>query len=339
MAILFMDSFDHVANQTTQVGEKWGSWTGNASAFRIVGGRNGNGLIIDALTPSLQWSNGNSYSTLMVQFATSLSTYRDDQRCFEFLDSGTTQVGLRIGGGGQLYLVRSWSTWLANFAVLSLSTWYYIELKIVFGNSGSWVCKVNGITYTGSGDTTQTANNYANQVALFNMGGNGYASQTFDDFMVLDTSGSAPYNDLCGDHKIEALRPTGSGSNTAWTPNTGTDWDAINDTTPDDDSTYISKNNASLPGKMTGVMGNLATTAGTIGAVQTVLRARKDITGETTTINPVLRPTSTDYTGDNIILGQSYSYYKQMYTTNPDDSQAWEIADVNGIEAGVSRTT
>jgi hypothetical protein len=81
-------------------------------------------------------------------------------------------------------------------------------------------------------------------------------------------------------------------------------------------------------------MGDLATTAGTIKGVQYLLSARKDDAGARS-IAPVARPATTDRVGTTVALGASYSYVREIAELNPEDSAAWEIADINGMKYGV----
>ena len=57
-------------------------------------------------------------------------------------------------------------------------------------------------------------------------------------------------------------------------------------------------------------------------------------------ITPLTRISSTDYLGSE--SDQQITEYKvvtSVWDTNPDDSSAWEEADVNGAEFGVKVTT
>jgi hypothetical protein len=136
-----------------------------------------------------------------------------------------------------------------------------------------------------------------------------------------------------GDNRVETLYPVADGANTAWTPNSGTaHWSRVNETTPDDDTSYVS---SSTPGDRDSyVYGSLSTLTGSVHGVQTNLRARKD-DAAARQVADVIRIAGTNYDGTTTGgLTTSYLYYSQIHNQAPTGSD-WTIAGVNTTEFGV----
>lgn len=220
---------------------------------------------------------------------------------------------------------------------LSASTNYYIELVVTVDNSAGTVeVYVNGsktgwIDLTGQ-DTQQTANAYSNAFGLAcSANGN---NQYVDDVYTLTGSGSAPTTRL-GDSKVLASLPAiGNGSQTAWTPSTGSDHGAmVDDTTPDSDTTY---NEGAAASDVDTYVGTALGGSGTVHGL--VLRnfLKKTDAGTCDTRN-VVRIGSTNYYGSVENLSTSYLYYNTLYTTSPATSAAWSVSEIDAMQRGVER--
>ena len=51
------------------------------------------------------------------------------------------------------------------------------------------------------------------------------------------------------------------------------------------------------------------------------------------------RSGTTETLGSAITLSDTYKTYTEIYEENPDDSAAWEDADINAVEVGVQITS
>ena len=236
---------------------------------------------------------------------------------------------------GRLTVSNSAGVVATGTVVIALDTWYYIEVKIVVGSSGSCELHLNGI----SGEIASTTANFGTtnvaQIAFVEPNNN--ASDLFlDDLYLLDTTGSAPQNDFLGDVTVETLYPNADGTHQDWAPSTaGSHFSNVNEssgTYPDGDTTYVSD---VTPGAIdTYTVGALAALTGTVFGVATNLYARKD-DAAARTIAPVIREAGTDYVGATTVgLTTSYLFYRQLYPLDPAGA-AWTIASVNGSEYGV----
>ena len=77
---------------------------------------------------------------------------------------------------------------------------------------------------------------------------------------------------------------------------------------------------------------------GTIKGVQMSNYAKKTDSG-TRAIVAVTRPASTNRPhATDLYIGTTYAYWRSLWEQNPEDSAAWEVADVDGAEFGVKVT-
>jgi hypothetical protein len=216
-------------------------------------------------------------------------------------------------------------------AISSVKGWHFIEIKALFASAGAVEVRVNGVavlTLTNV-DTTESANNVCNAFAL--VAGVAGGSQGFDDIYVLDTTGSAPYNDFLGDIRVIELLPNAAGDSTQWTPNGGANWDRNDDVTQDGDSTYVSSTtdghtdlyNLTLPDSG----------ATTIRAAKFMVTARKTDPGARE-IEVLAKSGSTTDASAPFNLTEVYVEYTNTYTQNPDTSADWTISDLNDLQAG-----
>lgn len=226
------------------------------------------------------------------------------------------------------------STTLATGSTLLVSNWYVIEVYVSTPDNTTGVVqvKVDGaLDIDFEGDTL---GGYAPAnfqfVALAKPGGTGPLSLfspslygLFDDFVVDDAAWP-------GRGGIELLKPVAAGTTTGLTPSAGDNYAAVDDVPADDDTTYVESATVDLFD--TYALSD-CTRAGTVNAVYWWARAKLDEAGAGN-IAPVLRVGGTDYTGTDQGIDTNYAYKYQVYETNPADSEAWAIADLDALEAG-----
>ena len=338
MTLLFATGFDLYDGNTAN--QFWSGFTGTINSTNSRWSTGQGASFNNTAGTSKTW--GTNEGTLVVGFAflcngISSAGTSDMLRLY---DSGTIQVSLAFTSTGQLAVYRGGSggTQLAatsaGFVVSNI--WHYYEMKIVFSNTGSYEVRVDGNatpTLSGSADTTNTANNFANQLGLFSSGGGG--SSTFYDDIYLVNSAGALNNDFLGDTRIEGLVPTGAGGHTDWTPSTGSNWQNVDEVPPNDNTDY--NYTATVSNIDTYAMHDLTSLSGTIRAILHTLRTRKDDAG-TRKVAPVFRISGTDYVGTDQVLSTSFQTIQQLYELSPATSAAWTVSEVNALEAGVKLT-
>jgi hypothetical protein len=226
--------------------------------------------------------------------------------------------------------------------VYNMGIWNYFEIKIGLGTTdGYCTVRVNGaivLTVTDVDLIYQTGTNDTKINRFWNT----FAYHAVDDFYVCDNTGSS-CNDFLGAVFVETLTPSSNGNTNDGTPSTGTDdqdeWDCVNELeVAADDTDYITLdaiNEIELYN-----VDNLSSTSytKTIYGVK-LTSAAKAINGFRG-VNAILRTNSTNYVSSDSdkYLGANYETFCCYWMQNPDDSLAWEEADINAIESGIKIT-
>lgn len=360
MALLFMDSFDAYA--TADLLEKWtasaAGGTGSAVSIGASSGRRG--------SQGLRWVTGTGTSsatlgyvtrgaaatgaTAIMGFAVSMSgpTGAQGITLCEVRDSVTAQVCLRLNPGGTLSVLRGTQvtgTVLGTSGVaLATGTFAYVEWKVLIANAGGtvdvWINGASVLSLTGL-DTQNTGAAQWNGVVLGHPGGVSSATTStsqnvdFDDVYVSDGSGSAPWNTVLGDCRVDVRMPTGAGATTQWTPSAGANWQCVDEIPPNDDTDYVAAATTGLTD--TYVVQDAPVAGATIYGVQFNLNMKKTDAG-VCTVAPVTRHAGVNYSGAALSPGTAYAYGLQVAATNPGTGVAWVEADFNAAEFGCTRT-
>lgn len=330
MAVVLIDGFDHYTSaQATAKG--WNAVFSSMPAGRFGGqaARFSSGVTVRTkLLPS-------TYSTLIAGVAFRTAALGSSVDFFQLMSGATATCRLSFNASGKLQVRNSGGTVIATgTTTFAPNVWNYFETK-VFVNvgtpaSGTVEVHVNG--NSGSPEIASTAGNFGSTL-LDTIGvlANGTNNVDFDDLYVADTTGSAPQNTFLGDSRVTTVFPNGDGAHTAWTPTGGGSHSTqLDETTPDDDVTYVADGVAGDIDTYT--MGDIDGLA-TVYAVQTNLYARKD-DANTRQIAPVIRQSATDYVGTTVTLASTYAFYSQIYNQDPT-AAAWTATNVNADEFGV----
>lgn len=333
MTLLFIDSFDHyvVADQALK-------WDVAGQGMDASYGRNGTGGMQNwsGLGPTKYIDNT---QTLIMGVAFELMQASVPAgRLFEFKDSTTVQASVAIKADGAVEARLGTGTVLgtSSIGLVGVYTYYYLEAKVTIHNStGIFEVRLNGteiLNLTGQ-DTQMSANAYCTNIRFQSPANN----TRFDDFYLCDDQGTEN-NDFLGDVRVEAIRPTGIGNTTDFSPSTGANWENVDETYPDDDSTYNYHAPQGLPGTDTFQMGDLTTISGSIFGIQPIMFTRKDDAGSAH-LDSIIRTGGTDYVGSGISLPDTYIYHRDILEQNPDGDVDWTVTDINNIEGGYKRTS
>jgi hypothetical protein len=336
MTMLFCDSFDHYAS--ADIFSKWsssnflGAWSIAAAAARSGAGglRNSNQQHIIGKTFSAR-------ATYIVGMAVRFAALPNNNlyRVIALTDAGTLQCDVRISTVGILSVTRNGTVLGTGTAVLQPNVWYYIEFKCTISDAaGVAVVRVNGVTdiNLSSVDTKNTANATADQVQLGGGGPSVNANVDWDDLYINDNAGSTN-NDFLGDVRVEAIFPSGNGNSSVLVGSDGNSTDnylLVDEAAPNGDTDYVES--STVGDKDTYAYGNMATTAGTVFAVQTVPYARKTDAGVRSIVS-VARLSATETDGPAQTLSTTYQYLPDIRETKPGGG-AWTITDVNNVELG-----
>jgi len=328
VALRFIDSFDHY--DSAHIINKYD--TVNGSPTIVSGGRNS--------TNRLYLANGTSVnkdfdflSTCYCGFAFKYTGSSTNDDAFFAVYFGLFDVlyfRMAPGTDHKIHIYKNASLLGNSDAAKTLEpdTWYFLEFKVIANSVSGYIeIKRDGETiFTYTGDTNDDADPTTVFMFIGMTSGN-----WVEDLYILDSAGSTN-NDFLGDCRVECLFPSANGTTNEWTPSTGSNYANVDDTVPDDDSTYnksLSSNQIDLY-----AFGNLSESNGTVYGVQSLIYAKKS-NSDAHTNAIVVRTSSTNYVGDTNTLTTSYDYYSQVFETDPNDSSQWTIAKVNAAEFGV----
>jgi len=217
--------------------------------------------------------------------------------------------------------------------VMSVDTWSYVEAKFtVHDTTGSIVVNVNGtqvINVTGE-DTRNGGSGYAN---MYRFGSYHLTQYSMDDLYLSDDTGSSPHNTFFGDVKVSKLLPNGNGN---YSNLTGSDADQTDnylqaDENPPNESDW--NGSATAADEDTYALEATTEGTGTVLGIQVTNFASKDSSGTISGRN-MIRTNSTDYFGSDEVMSESWSTIQTIWAINPNDSLAWELADLDALEAG-----
>lgn len=262
-------------------------------------------------------------------------TSRVSDYCVSFSDGTTRQITITLGTDGAVSVRRGGPTdtviAVSDTGLITLNAWKYFEFKLVsHATAGSVEFRINGVSvFSVSGlDTEYTTDAPIRKIMWY-----GYCQYT--DIYVDDANFHALPGSGC---RIDTLWPTGAGNYSQMTPSSGSNYECI-----DDGRSY---NNTDDSVVSSGIVNEIdsytfedISAIGTdIIAVAHSIIARQDEVG-TVGVSNFSRINGSDYVGDENIIETFYLEYQNIMELNPDDSLAWEEADINAAEFGQKRTT
>lgn len=246
---------------------------------------------------------------------------------------GMTQLALQVNENGSLSVLRNATvidTSAAN--VVPAQRWCYLEMEATIHNTaGRYQVRVNEVTVLNrvNVDTQASGNATVDQIRFQYMGG---ATDKIDDFYLLD-SGDTINNTLLGDRIVDTLTVDGNGAINEWTPLSGDNYEMVDETLMDDDTTYVSSGNTGDIDLYTiNPLTDLGVT-GTINAVVVCNAVRHD--GGSQDVRCILRIGGINYSVANYTTISQYEYAEALYERNPATLVAWTEAQVNALEIGI----
>ncbi len=344
MSIRFIDSYDHYV--TAGLLTKYTASAGNITISAGTG-RNSTASLHTIADNAYVSKTFDSQTTWIVGFSLKRASLPGGYSPIcSLYDTGTLHCDLAQNASGNLYIVRAGNTIIVGPSTLALTagTTYFIEFKATISDTagiGTVEAKVNGViwlTNAGIVDSRNAGNASANVVRI---GTGGYSAiSDYDDLYICDgvdataTQGAAN-NNFLGDCRVIALAPDADGSYASqWTRTgqAGSDFANVDETTPNNDTDYLSSSTASHRSSWT--FGNLSVSGGTVKGVQMNVSARKDDAGSRTLDVFARRATANTDLAANFALADSYLYWQSVWGKHPDGT-AWTETEVNALEAGI----
>ena len=335
MAIRWMDGFDYL-----QAGDVARRYDSSSIVQSLVTGRNGLGK---AVCPNLNTYLVKSIPDNQATLITGMSMYwpsvgSGSGLFFAFTDNqgSLASVGTQLelwGGGGQTYVsVKANGVEIGRTSsTITYDTWHWLELKATFApTGGTWEIRLNELVIgSGTGNTSTTGNSYANGWWLSVVGS---TTSYYDDWVILDTTGPAPYNDYLGDCVIECLLPAGPGAHTDFTSsNSNPDWQNVDDVPQDGDTSYVVSN---VVGAMDTYVPSTIAAGGSTMAMQVVATARRaDVGAHNAAV--VVRSAGTDVVSSNLFAPTvEYLCYSDIFLTDSLGA-LWQAGTIQTAEFGI----
>jgi|WetSurSiteA1Bulk_404760.scaffolds.fasta_scaffold01970_6 hypothetical protein len=274
-----------------------------------------------------------SVSEVYLRVAIWLSAFSSSFVLAAFRKGTTTLGSIKMNATSHVLEFYVGGTLVASGTIPTISSgWFLLEWHYKLDNSGVSQIKYEGVLDIDySGDTTPDSNTNFDNIYFASTNGIGMA---IDDLALNDTGNSDGKGDnsWCGDGRIEILMPNGNGNVNEWTgsDSNSTDNYALVDEVPPSSTDYVED---STPGNQ-----DAYTITDFTGTNKQILRVwaearAMDTVPEGAQMKIGLRTNSTDYLSAAKTLLTSYSVVKgDEYKLNPNDSAAWEDADLDALE-------
>jgi len=242
-------------------------------------------------------------------------------------------MGLRLTATGVIQALRTGTT-IASSAVGIIATnqWYYIEMWVKPLNSnGRFVVKVDGSTVIDfTGDTT----NDLELINGFELNATDQNLLTFFDDIVVNTPDGAVNNTYPGMVRLLPIRPDAPGTNSDWTRagvDMGTDEAQLRNGTFE----FSMLQTASADALQDAIPEIPDLPAGAT-ITNIVLTAKAKVDAGAGVIAPMVIANGTSDISADQTLATNWKHYQYAWAVNPDDSAAWEEADLSLLKIGVS---
>ncbi len=301
------------------------------SFMKVASGRNGFALKIKDVTDHIQSPNLTTDRWLTMGCAIKvLNSPIADTQLFAFYEGSNLGVNLKMNSDGTISVLRFSTVIGTTVNSLSINTWYYIELQVYTDQSpnGSVELRVNEDVWFQNlaCDTQEGANDYH---TAFRVGVTDEET-LFDDIYLLDSTGSIN-NDFLGTRKVSAIRPNASGDDTDWTPDSGNNYDRVNEVELDEDISYVETGTTTNQD-----LYNYDPTVNvtSIDGIQIIVEVKA--TSGSMELQNVTKSGATESTQScGTIISTDYGTCSTLRELNPDTSLPWTPAEIDAAQFGI----
>lgn len=336
LTVLFFDGFETLTN--AQDVRKWATATGGShSTGRVTG----NAATFDSSSSTYQYETFpfTAAANWAVAFGIYITAHSGASTFFQVKDGASTvHLYLKMNASRRIELYRGDNTLLAtSTTVLALTTWYSVQLRfIIHDSTGAYNLIINSAseaTATGQ-DTRNGGNATIDRLQLIQADATTHQFR-IDDFACGTSNDTDMTHDSFGDVHVYTSVPNANGATNNWTPST-TNYQDVDDTTPDDDSSYVASQN---PGDDDLYGFTDLTLTGTILCVGLQLCHRIDDTGSRTMKGLCRSGGSTTEQGSTITPTTSYGVTQVLIPQDPNTSAAWTQTNLNSAQFGARLKT
>lgn len=337
MALLWVEGWDNYTDYTEILEDRRYHEEFSASSPTLVAGRSG-GQALRLNNSSNEFRcylDQNSTTTVFGGFAIKINTASTGgYYIVVFHDEFQTGKTIAISIDDEYFVSVGLSTDRSSNLVscrLKEGKWHYVSYKIVFSNTVGEVYLYLDGALADSATNVDTIDSGSGNIRRINIESPSLWSIDIDDMYFGDNSGS-DLTDVVHDVVVERIKPDGAGSSTQFTPSAGSNYQNVDEDTPDDDTTY---NESSTAGhKDLFSVANLSSSTGTVYAVQNQYYANKQGVG-TRTIRSKILSSATEGDGATTgLLDSAYLFNTDIFENDPNGGINWTPTSVNAVEIG-----
>lgn len=255
-------------------------------------------------------------------------------------NSNESHVGITPKNDGSLHVNRGWTVFSGSGPIgdtppgvisYGQNAAYYIEVRVVIGNTGSVTIAINGATVLTLTNVDTMMNNDPN-VTYIRLGGNesGQARVRFDDVYILTGLNNGDgWTTPRGVIKVDGKLANAAGDTTQWTPSvpTGVNYQNVDEPTPN----TTDFNDALTVGLID--LYNIEDVAFDPAAIQVDLYMRKLDAGPSSVAHTLRSGGITYVHPEPMTLTPGYRYQAKPYTRTPAN-QPWTMSLFNALQAG-----
>ncbi len=327
--LIFVDSFDHY-NSLPLMQRKWTV----AAMHALVTGRSGSGQALEygATYGTPQLTFGWNYPT--ITYGVAYKTTSFSNAVFYGNGLGLSSWSLLHVGDGRLALDIHFHSNSGPFPgfVMSLNTWYYIEMKVtITSNLYTYELRVNNsVIATGALASTTFGTSPLGTQSISFLGPGGGLLAYIDDLYVTD-------GDFLGDANWGVIYPNAPGDAADFTPHPAVaNWNNTKEHSPDDFTSY---NQADTIGNQD--LYNMDDLGGSFKIVGIhALNCATKIAAGVASFDSSIKTNSTLVQEPEWFPSfGSWQYQRKGYEVNPVTGVAWTAAEINAIQRGALRIT
>ena len=320
------------------VQQKWDGYSGNITNVASVGTSTviyaRHGLLIRTVGVGWFYKNFNVKRKWVVGFAAAHYDSGSDKVHIDFMYDNSVQMRFTIGYYS-CNLYRGVSTELLGTAADGFpanTEWNYFECEIyIDSTNGYGIVKKNGISLidVSSKNTQELTENEVNRIRVYPDTLN---KNIYLDDLYIRSGTESDTNGFLGDIRIDCIVPTAD-TLKEFTPSTGTVNAECLDEIPPSETDYVTS--GSYGSKDIYRFTNTLDLPGQILAIQQSSLCKKSTTGISQGLKHIIRVNGTDHEKDAFIPDGTSKFYTNIWDTNPDNDNLWDIDDINSLDAGL----
>lgn len=340
MAMIMFDGFETYGTSASNLTR--GHWTtvDAPGGVSTTGGRFGGAYLNVDTGDYCYLTFPQTSSEVWIGFAYHGNSNTGSSGVFYFTEGGTTawQLGFHYDGTDESWFITRGTT----PTILSGTSgsapndeWVYVEVRYLIDNSAGEVdLYINGVlnASVSSIDTQDQTNAWIDGGRLDSHAGNNCG---FDDFYILDTSGSV-LNTRLDQPAVRAYVPSADTAQRDLTPSTGVDNYALVDEIPPSDTDYVASGTYTDADEYE--IENLSNYFESLDCVKVIIGAYKD-DATSRGVTGTIESNGSYSTGTELVLAGTTDYQFDYIELDPNTSSAWSITGFNGSKLRAEVTT